>query len=401
MKKLLICAALLWAVWSAGAADVPVIYLIGDSTCATKKLDGENPERGWGHMFPALVDASLRVENHATNGRSTKSFRDEGRWSAVFEKLREGDYVFIQFGHNDQKINDSTRYSAPRQYAENLRRYVRETREKGARPLLLTPIVRRNWVDGELVDTHTDYSEAMKRVAAEEQVPLIDMEAITREWVREMGEEPSKACYMWVEPGTCPLHPKGRQDNTHLNVRGAREVARMVAREVQTMLPEVGKHLRFPDFVVAKDGSGDFFTVQEAVNALPDFSRKEVWLLVREGVYYEKISIPASKRMVRMTGEGPERSVITFDGYAKRPDACGREMGTSGSSTVYFGGDDWLVENMGFANTAGRVGQAVAVQCPRRPDPLHGLPLHGRSGYALPLRTRQPRRRYTGRQLFV
>ena len=90
MKKLLICAALLWAVWSAGAADVPVIYLIGDSTCATKKLDGENPERGWGHMFPALVDESLRVENHATNGRSTKSFRDEGRWSAVFEKLREG-----------------------------------------------------------------------------------------------------------------------------------------------------------------------------------------------------------------------------------------------------------------------------------------------------------------------
>ena len=90
MKKLLICAALLWAVWSAGAADVPVIYLIGDSTCATKKLDGENPERGWGHMFPALVDASLRVENHATNGRSTKSFRDEGRWSAVLEKLREG-----------------------------------------------------------------------------------------------------------------------------------------------------------------------------------------------------------------------------------------------------------------------------------------------------------------------
>ena len=85
MKKLLICAALLWAVWSAGAADVPVIYLIGDSTCATKKLDGENPERGWGHMFPALVDASLRVENHATNGRSTKSFRDEGRWSAVLE----------------------------------------------------------------------------------------------------------------------------------------------------------------------------------------------------------------------------------------------------------------------------------------------------------------------------
>lgn len=363
MKKLLLCAVLSWAAWSAGAAGIPTIYLIGDSTCATKKLDGENPERGWGHMFPALVDDALRVENHATNGRSTKSFRDEGRWAAVYDKLAEGDYVFIQFGHNDEKINDSTRYSSPDRYAENLRRYVRETREKGARPLLLTPIVRRNWVEGRLVDTHDGYPAAMKRVAAEEQVPLIDMEAITREWLNGVGEEPSKAYYMWVEPGTCPLHPKGRQDNTHLNVKGAHEVARMVAREVQTMLPEVGRHIQFPDFVVAKDGSGDFFTVQEAVNALPDFSREEIWLLVREGVYYEKISIPASKRTVRMTGEGAERSVVSFDGYAKRPDACGREMGTSGSSTVYFGGDDWRIEKMGFANTAGPVGQAVAVQC--------------------------------------
>lgn len=363
MKRLLLNAAMLVAALSVGAAEIPTIYLIGDSTCATKKLDGGNPERGWGHMFPALVDDALRVENHATNGRSTKSFRDEGRWSAVYDKLAEGDYVFIQFGHNDQKINDSTRYSSPEQYAANLRRYVRETRGKGARPLLLTPIVRRNWVDGVLVDTHTDYSEAMKRVAREEQVPLIDMEAITREWVQGMGEEPSKACYMWVEPGTCPLHPAGRQDNTHLNVRGAREVSRMVAREVQTTFPEIGRHLRFPDFVVARDGSGDFFTVQEAVNALPDFSRDTIWLLVRKGVYYEKISIPASKRMVRMTGEGAAESVISFDGYAKRPDACGREMGTSGSSTIYFGGDDWRVEDMGFENTAGEVGQAVAVQC--------------------------------------
>lgn len=363
MKRLFWSVALAVAALAAGAAEVPTIYLIGDSTCATKKLDGQNPERGWGHLFPALVDGAMRVENHATNGRSTKSFRDEGRWSAVCDKLAAGDYVFIQFGHNDQKINDSTRYSSPEQYAENLRRYVRETREKGAHPLLMTPIVRRNWVDGRLVDTHGGYPAAVKRVAEEEQVPLIDMESITREWVSGMGEEPSKACYMWVEPGTCPLHPNGRQDNTHLNIRGAHEVARMVAREVQTILPEVGAHLQFPDFVVAKDGSGDFFTVQEAVNALPDFSREEIWLLIREGVYREKISIPASKRTVRMTGEGAEKSVISFDGYAKRPDACGREMGTSGSSTVYFGGDGWDVRDLGFENTAGEVGQAVAVQC--------------------------------------
>ena len=354
---------MLFAAWSVGAAEIPTIYLIGDSTCATKDLEGENPERGWGHMFPALVDASLRVENHATNGRSTKSFRDEGRWAGVYDKLREGDYVFIEFGHNDQKINDSTRYSSPAQYAENLRRYVRETREKGARPVLLTPIVRRNWVEGKLVDTHGTYPDEVKRIAREEQVPWIDMEAITREWLLSVGEEPSKAYFMWVEPGTCARHPKGRQDNTHLNVRGAHVVARMVAREVQTLLPELGAHIQFPDFVVAKDGSGDFFTVQEAVAALPDFSRETVWLLVREGVYFEKVSIPFSKRTVLLTGEGADKSVIRFDGYAKRLDACGREMGTSGSSTIYFGGDDWEVRDLGFENTAGEVGQAVAVQC--------------------------------------
>ena len=116
------------------------VYLVGDSTCAVKELAGQNPERGWGQLFQPLFDGSVRVENHATNGRSTKSFRDEGRWGAVYDKLQPGDYVFIQFGHNDQKQNDSTRYAAPERYAGNLRRYVRETREKGAIPVLLTPI---------------------------------------------------------------------------------------------------------------------------------------------------------------------------------------------------------------------------------------------------------------------
>lgn len=94
------------------------VYLVGDSTCATKDLAGSRIERGWGHMFQPLFDASVGVENHAANGRSTKSFRDEGRWAAVYDKLQPGDYVFIQFGHNDQKQNDSTRYASSEQYAE-------------------------------------------------------------------------------------------------------------------------------------------------------------------------------------------------------------------------------------------------------------------------------------------
>lgn len=361
MKRLTLTLLALVAVISAAAQ--PTLFLIGDSTCANKKLEKENPERGWGQLFQALVCAPLKVENHAVNGRSTKSFRDEGRWQVVCDRLQEGDYVFIQFGHNDQKMNDSTRYATPERYAENLARYVRETRERGARPILLTPIVRRNWQQGLLVDTHAPYSEAMRRVAHREQVPWIDMEALTRQWVQELGDEASKAFYMWVEPGTSPLYPDGREDDTHLNVRGAHEVARLVARELMTLTPELAPYLRFPDLVVAKDGSGDFFTLGEAISALPDFSRDTTRLLVRGGTYYEKVSIPASKRRVKLQGEGAECTKITYDAYASERDRFGRERGTSGSSTLYFGGDDWLVEGITFENAAGPVGQAVAVQC--------------------------------------
>lgn len=343
------------------AADTLHVYLIGDSTCATKKLDKQNPERGWGHMFQPLFDRTVAVENHATNGRSTKSFRTEGRWARVCDKLRPGDYVFIQFGHNDQKIKDSTRYSLPAQYAENLRRYVLETRAKGATPVLLTPIVRRHFIDGVLTDTHTDYPDAMRRVAAEEQVVLIDMEPATRQWVASLGDEASKAYYMWVAPGRCPLYPDGRQDDTHLNVRGAHTVARMVAEHLCKQLPELGQHYRPADFVVAKDGSGDFFTVGEAIAAIPDYCGAKTRIVVCEGLYREKIAVPATKRNVVLEGRGDV--TISWDAYASQTGTTGHPTGTSGSSTVYFGGDHWEVRSLTFENTAGCVGQAVAVQC--------------------------------------
>lgn len=339
------------------------LFLVGDSTCANKKLDKQNPERGWGQLFPALVDTTLRIENHAVNGRSTKSFRTEGRWQQVMDRVNPGDYVFIQFGHNDQKINDSMRYSSPAQYGENLRSYVREVRQKGANPVLLTPIVRRHWEGKTLLDSHGEYPEVMRRVAREEQVTLLEMEGETRRWLEELGDEASRDYFMWVEPGICPLYPDGRKDDTHLNVRGAHVVSRMVARLVEKQLPALAPHLQYPDWVVAKDGSGDSFTLREAVEALPDFSRDTTWLLVRAGTYREKISIPTSKRFVRMTGEGCEKTTITYDGYADRLDRYGRKMGTSGSSTIYFGGDHWQVEGITFENSAGPVGQAVSVQC--------------------------------------
>lgn len=337
------------------------VFLIGDSTCATKDLAKQNPERGWGQMFQPLFDGTVTVENHAVNGRSSKSFRDEGRWDPILDRLQAGDWVFIQFGHNDQKAQDSTRYADPAQYAENLRRYVRETRAKGAVPVLLTPIVRRHFSGESLDDTHGEYLGAVRQVAAGEQTPLIDAERLTRAWVAELGDEASKSFYMWVGEGTCPLWPDGRQDNTHLNVRGARTVARMIAAELPQAVPELGERLVPSDFTVAQDGSGDFFTLTEAVAAVPDFGRDTTRIVVCGGVYREKIAIPATKRLVALTGRGDV--TLTWDDYAAKIGPTGRPLGTSGSSTLYFGGDGWTVRNITFENAAGRVGQAVAVQC--------------------------------------
>lgn len=337
------------------------VHLIGDSTCATKELSKQNPERGWGQLFQPLFDGSVTIRNHAVNGRSTKSFRDEGRWQRVCDELRPGDYVFIQFGHNDQKQADSARYASPEQYAANLRRYADETRARGAVPVLLTPVVRRRFTDGVPDDTHAPYAAVVRRVAAEADAVLIDAERLTREWVSQLGDEASKACYMWVAPGTNPRWPDGRQDDTHFNVRGARAVARMIAAQLPELIPELGRRLKPSDFVVAQDGSGDFLSLAEAVAAVPDFCRDTTRILVCEGTYREKIVVPATKRNVVLEGRGEVK--LTWDDYAAKTGPTGRPLGTSGSSTVYFGGDGWTVRNIAFENAAGRVGQAVAVQC--------------------------------------
>lgn len=363
---LLLLLALLPVGQSVAAADTLRLFLIGDSTCATKELAGQNPERGWGHMFQPLFDGSVVVENHAANGRSTRSFRSEGRWRRVCGRLQPGDYVFVQFGHNDSK-SDTARYSSPEQYAENLRCYVREARERGATPVLLTPIVRRHFVDGVLTDTHGDYPGAMRRVAREEGVVLLDMEALTRQWVAQLGDEHSRECFMWVEPGTCPRYPEGQRDDTHLNVRGAHAVARMVASLLREHVPEIGARLAVPDWVVAQDGSGDFFTLSEGVAAIPDFGRDTTRIVVCGGIYREKVVIPATKRNVMLEGRGEVR--IMWDDYASKIGQTGHILGTSGSSTVYFGGEGWLVRGVTFENSAGCVGQAVAVQC--MADRLH------------------------------
>jgi lysophospholipase L1-like esterase len=211
----------------------PTIYLIGDSTMADKPLIG-NPERGWGMAFPLFLKDGTRVENHARNGRSTKSFIREGRWDSVARSLAPGDFVLIQFGHNDAKESDTNRYAAPRaDYRNNLLRFERETREKGGIPVLLTPVTRRKFSQGHVVDSHTEYSAVVKEIGREESVAVIDLDSLSMDLLSRTGEEESKGLFLWLRAGVLSRVDTGKIDNTHFNSRGARAVAELVATEIR------------------------------------------------------------------------------------------------------------------------------------------------------------------------
>lgn len=373
-------ALLLLSAFKTDTNDTITVFMIGDSTMANKPLWGDNPERGWGQMLPGFFTENVRVDNHAQNGRSSKSFINEKRWEAVLAKIRKGDYVFIQFGHNDEKEGEKRHTDPGTTFDENLRKFVNETRSKGGIPVLFNAIVRRNFGENKnavaeddlhgkgttevkegdkLIDTHGAYLDSPRNVAKELKVPFVDMNKITHDLVEGLGPEKSKAIYLWIEPKTLAACPDGRKDNTHLSVYGGRTITKLTVEAIAKAVPELGKYVRYYDYVVAKDGSGDFFTVQEAINAVPDF-RKDIrtTILVRPGVYKEKLIVPACKINVSLIGQ--TGAVISNDGYASKLNALGTQMSTSGSSTCYIYAPDFYAENITFENTAGRVGQAVA-----------------------------------------
>ncbi len=206
------------------------IYTIGDSTMANKPEE-VFPETGWAQVLQQYFDSTVSIKNVALNGRSTKSFIDEGHWKEVFDNLQFGDYVFIQFGHNDEKDYDTTRYTVPfGSYSENLEKFVLESHQKGAIPVLFTSIVRRKFgEDGKLIPTHGEYPEACRQVAEKLNIPLIDLQKLTENWVNSLGDETSKDMYLWTLPNE--KYPEGRQDDTHLSKIGAENVARLALEE--------------------------------------------------------------------------------------------------------------------------------------------------------------------------
>ena len=268
MKKLMLALTALFVLTSMTADRVTTIFVIGDSTAAKKDLSKGSPERGWGMALQCYFDdAFIRVDNHAVNGRSSKSFIDEGRWDKVLSLIRPGDYVIIQFGHNDEKPKADRHTDPGSTFDYNLARFVREAREHGATPVLMNPVVRRNFakkaakndddealrnttfkdapktVEGDsLVDTHGLYRVAPRDVARRMNCLFVDANKITGDLEQSLGVEGSKKLHMWFLPGEEPSEPKGKQDNTHYSIYGATVVAGLLADALCEEIPVLSKY---------------------------------------------------------------------------------------------------------------------------------------------------------------
>jgi len=211
------------------------IWLIGDSTMAAKKPE-RLPESGWGVALAEFVTHKAVVHNHAASGRSTLSFISEGRWKSVADSLQKGDYVIIQFGHNDEKADAKLHTEPFGSFKTNLKKFIDESREKGANPIICSSIVRRHFDGkGNLIDTHGDYIKAAMEIAMETKTPYINMEAATRKLVSEMGPDKSKEIFTFTNR---------KQDSTHVNVKGASVIAKLFVNEAKAESLSIAKLLK-------------------------------------------------------------------------------------------------------------------------------------------------------------
>jgi lysophospholipase L1-like esterase len=242
-KAILACGLIL--ISFAPAPRKITVYLIGDSTIANKETKAY-PETGWGMPFRYFFDSTVTVDNRARNGRSTRTFISEKLWQPVSDNLKEGDYVFIQFGHNDESKEKTDRYTPPVDYKKNLVFFISETRSKKAIPILITPVSRRKFKNGKPQETHIEYSRLVTEVAGEQHTPLIDLDVMSRDLYARFGEENSKLLFLQVEPGEHPNYPDGRVDNTHFSELGARKIAQLVLDEIKKQKLELAEHIYKP-----------------------------------------------------------------------------------------------------------------------------------------------------------
>ncbi|MBC3541164.1 rhamnogalacturonan acetylesterase [Rufibacter sediminis] len=221
------------------------VYLIGDSTMSVKETKAF-PETGWGMPFVYFFDNTVKIENHAKNGRSTRTFLEENLWQPVATHMKAGDYLFIQFGHNDE-VPTKKSYTSEAAYQANLERFISEARKKNVTPVLITPAARRKFdAAGKLEETHAVYSGLVRSVAQKQKVALIDLDRKSQELLQKLGPESSKLLFVYLQPGQHPNYPQGKEDDTHFNELGAREMAQIVFAELKAQKLELADRMVKP-----------------------------------------------------------------------------------------------------------------------------------------------------------
>lgn len=243
-KTAILLMALLFLSMDAGKKTV-TLFLAGDSTMAFKPRT-EHPERGWGMMLDKYLDPAVTIDNRARNGRSSKSFLSEGLWEGLLQDLKKGDYVVIQFGHNDSSPEKGPdRYSTPEEYRANLLKMIRETRAAKAKPILCTSVVRRRFDDaGNFFDTHGPYPDVVRELATTEKVPLVDMQKSSEALIRKQGSEDSKKIFLHIRPGEYEILPEGLTDDTHFSAGGAELMAGLFVEELKNQRTGLKKYLK-------------------------------------------------------------------------------------------------------------------------------------------------------------
>lgn len=233
-RKLLIASFLLILLSFCIPGKKPLrIFMAGDSTMQHYDTS-RTPQRGWGQVLPEYFDAETRIVNKARGGRSTKSFIAEGLWQSLVDSLQPGDYVLIEFGHNDASKNKPERYTPPDQYEVNLKRMIKEVRLKKAVPVLLTPIARRNFdKESHYKESHLAYSPRVRTVSVDLKVPMIDLDALFGEAIQKLGSEGSKEYFMHFGPDLYKAFPEGHKDDTHLRTAGAEKVAGLFVQSIR------------------------------------------------------------------------------------------------------------------------------------------------------------------------
>ena len=328
LRKLILAFTALFVLTAFQQDKVTTIFIIGDSTAANKDISGGKQERGWGMALQCYFDDNILVDNHAVNGRSSLSFIREGRWDKVLEKIRPGDYVIIQFGHNDEKSGEKRHTDPGSTFDYIMAKYVRETREKGGIPVLMNCVVRRNFftkapqndddeslrtttfkdgvkmVEGDsLIDTHGLYRVAPRDVAQRMNVHFVDANQITHNLEQGLGTEASKKLHMWFRPGEEPSVPDGRQDNTHYNVYGAHVVAKLLADALCEEIPLLKKYRVDADITVDAKGRGDYLSLTDAVAAAQADPKKETVIQILGGEW-EKPQLPKKSRIQFVLRQG-------------------------------------------------------------------------------------------------